>query len=91
MCDRISVDILGEITMKKLVVVLVLAVFIAVAVGAVVNIIKPEDTTWKKVRVADDSLYPENYEYVDYKNEVFYDENEHPCISRPRTFLDKMG
>ena len=75
--------------MKKLVVVLVLAVFIAVAVGAVVNIIKPEDTTWKKVRVADDSLYPENYEYVDYKNEVFYDENEHPALADQGLFWIK--
>ena len=76
--------------MKKLVVVLVLAVFIAVAIGAVIKVIEPtEDTAWKKVRVAHDSLYAENYEYVDYANEVFYDEEEHPALKDQGLFWVK--
>ena len=38
------------------------------------------DFAWDKVRVAKDYMYPDNFEYVDYAEEVKFDYDKHPLL-----------
>ena len=64
--------------MKKLGIVVLIILFLGtVGLGIAgitgfrdANNAPAELTGWQKVRVADEALYPENFEYVDYATEV---------------------
>lgn len=68
------------------IVVLLLAVIFATCGAIAVTKFFPSETGWKKVRVADDSLYPENFEYVDYAKEVKFDYEKYPLLKNQGMF-----
>lgn len=73
--------------MKKFIVAfLSVLVVTAVAVGVAVGTGVVNDGKWHKVRVADDNLYADNYEYIDYAAEVRLDREKYPFLERDGMF-----
>lgn len=75
--------------MKKLGIVVLIILFLGtVGLGIAgvtgfrdANNAPAELTGWQKVRVADEALYPENFEYVDYAAEVIFDYEKYPDLA----------
>ena len=73
--------------------ILVLSIVLSVSVGGAIcykylNPTNSEDGVddnknpfaWDKVRVAEDYMYPDNFEYIDYAKEVKFDYEQHPLL-----------
>ena len=81
--------------MKRLaltIVVILLALSFGVGGVIAINALNNQDDgedynfAWDKVRVADESLYPENFEYVDYAEEVKFDYEKYPLLKNQGLF-----
>ncbi|MBO5776538.1 MAG: hypothetical protein J6V83_05320 [Clostridia bacterium] len=49
------------------------------------------DFAWDKVRVAEDYMYPDNFEYIDYAKEVKFDYEQHPLLLEQGFFWCKYN
>ena len=75
--------------MKKLGIVVLVILFLGTVGLGIAGIMGFRDasnapaelTGWQKVRVADEALYPENLEYVDYATEVVFDYEKYPDLA----------
>ena len=80
--------------MKRLgltVVVVLLAVCFGLAGALAVNKLLPNEDdsikfAWDKVRVAHENMYPDNFEYVDYAEEVKFDYDKYPLLENQGLF-----
>ncbi|MBO5776540.1 MAG: hypothetical protein J6R35_04120 [Clostridia bacterium] len=80
--------------MKRLaILILVLSIVLSASIGGAIayNALNKDTTpdnqddnkidfAWDKVRVAKDYMYPDNFEYVDYAEEVKFDYDKHPLL-----------
>ena len=80
--------------MKRLtILILVLSIVLSASIGGAIayNALNKDTTpdnqddnkidfAWDKVRVAEDYMYPDNFEYVDYAEEVKFDYDKHPLL-----------
>lgn len=57
---------------------------VALAVGCETGVV--DDGKWHKVRVADEKLYADDYEYIDYATEVRLDREKYPFLERDGLF-----
>ena len=81
--------------MKKLaltVVIVLLAVCFGLSGAIAINKLFPTEDeekinfAWDKVRVANENLYPDNFEYVDYAKEVKFDYEKYPLLKNQGLF-----
>ena len=79
--------------MKRLaltVVIVLLAICCGLGGAVAINELFPADEgptfAWDKERVADESLYPENFEYIDYAKEVKFDYEKYPLLKNQGLF-----
>ncbi len=80
--------------MKRLsltIVVVLLAVCFGTAGAITVNKLLPSENdsitfAWNKVRVANENMYPDNFEYVDYAKEVKFDYDKYPLLKNQGLF-----
>ncbi len=77
------------------VVIILLAVCFSIAGAIAINELglngeqnTPIQSRWK-VRVADNNMYPDNYEYIDYAEEVKFDEEKYPLLANQGLFWVK--
>ena len=82
-----------EWIMKRLaltVVIVLLAVCCGLGGAVAINKLFPSEETidfaWDKIRVADESLYPDNFEYIDYAEEVKFDYEKYPLLKNQGLF-----
>jgi len=73
------------------IVVLLLAISFGVGGAIAINAFNGEKEddfkfAWDKKRVADESLYPENFEYIDYAEEVKFDYEKYPLLKNQGMF-----
>ncbi len=78
----------GGIMKKLIVALLTLAVVATVSIGVCINVgvVEQDADKWHKVRVADERLYADNYEYIDYAAEVRLDREKYPFLERDGMF-----
>ncbi len=79
--------------MKRLsltVAIVLLAVCIGIFGAIALGNFKPETPSnpygWEKIRIADENMYPDNYEYIDYAKEVKFDTEKYPLLENQGLF-----